>query len=326
MIELLVVIAIIAILIGLLLPAVQKVREAAARSSSTNNLKQIGLAFHNHNDTFNRLPYNGVRSNAATSATNNGWYNPNAQGSGTWAMQILPFVEQDNVARGIVIGAPPATPGPDTADPLSYFSNAANSGFWQVTIKTYLCPGRGRSVGYKANFTDATARPGPITDYAINAFINSQPTTFVTTGTTAGFAAGGGLLNAGDTRATIQRISDGSSNTIMAGIKSIQSIQYSNDLPTNWDEGILQGGANLTTGSSGTGRSHIIVSGVPTPPQLLRDGPAIVHANNWGSAFAGGGLFLMGDGSVRTMPYSASGTINFARMLYPNDGQAVEIN
>lgn len=147
LIELLVVIAIIAILIGLLLPAVQKVRMAAARMSSSNNLKQLGLAFHNFNDTHNRLPYNG---------TWDWWANPGQQGSGSWGYQVLPFIEQDNFhkAPGLTVT------GSNTSGPA-------------LAIKTFVCPGRGRK-GFTSN--GGGARSGPTTDYAINCRLNNGGT------------------------------------------------------------------------------------------------------------------------------------------------------
>ena len=92
LIELLVVIAIIAVLIGLLLPAVQKVREAAARSSCQNNLKQISLAVHNYHDANGLFPVNSL----ITDQQNN-WVSPNW----SWLARILPYVEQEPLYRNV---------------------------------------------------------------------------------------------------------------------------------------------------------------------------------------------------------------------------------
>ena len=124
LIELLVVIAIIAILIGLLVPAVQKVREAAARAQCLNNLKQLGLALHGYMDANKTFPANGVYAyNGAAVAQISPW---------SAVARILPYIEQDNVYRGIDFST-------------SYNSQVAVS---SKRIGLFICPSEVNDKGY----------------------------------------------------------------------------------------------------------------------------------------------------------------------------------
>jgi prepilin-type N-terminal cleavage/methylation domain-containing protein/prepilin-type processing-associated H-X9-DG protein len=145
LIELLVVIAIIAVLIALLLPAVQAAREAARRIQCVNNLKQIGLALHNYNDSFSLLPF-GKGPNYMDEF-------PSAPTYARWSAQsqILAYLEQTPLFNAINFNLPPDVPNLDTTGmglvPAYTSPNGANSTVSRVMISGYLCPSDGYTGG-----------------------------------------------------------------------------------------------------------------------------------------------------------------------------------
>jgi len=178
-----VVIAIIAVLVGLLVPAVQKVREAANRMSCSNNLKQIGLAMHNMHQNEGSLP-------ASDYAAGGNW--------GTWQLGILPYIEQDNLFKiyvGFKTGPQGYSTAPNTTNVTTKF------------IKTLQCPSdSGSSNNTAPNFANITKH-----NYVVNA-----GNTVRLQGTFSGVAFGGAPFLRNGVTQKLTDIMDGTSNTLMA--------------------------------------------------------------------------------------------------------------
>jgi prepilin-type N-terminal cleavage/methylation domain-containing protein len=214
LVELLVVIAIIAILIGLLVPAVQQVREAADRVQCQNNLKQIGLAFHNHHDTLKSFPTGGWYWWAPPTYLN-GQPAVGAQQQAGWGFQILPYIEAKNLWRG----------GAATTNVKRQLLVTG------TTVSLYFCPSRRGP--QTVTFADPSLFNGIPVPHALSDYAGSNREG---TGVVCRFSP-----------ARMADITDGTSNTLMVGEKRVNLLylgqpQRGDDLgyAAGWDDNIVR--------------------------------------------------------------------------------------
>jgi prepilin-type N-terminal cleavage/methylation domain-containing protein/prepilin-type processing-associated H-X9-DG protein len=307
LIELLVVIAIIAILIGLLLPAVQKVREAAARTQCQNNLKQFGLAVHNYHDTHGALPPGGL---VLTDSQGN-W----AFDKGNWLVYTLPYMEQDNIFKLIPnlgdpnfnsMGNVPA-PNPFTTRGPKYLRCPSDDFDVKAPVSSYLasegpqdCPSQ-CGFDFNALYANGTALGWGYADSPAhgNTFdANQIRGVFGRLGPTITFAS----------------VIDGLSNTFFIG----ETLPGQNSYMTNH-------------GNWGT-YDYNSVSTTIIPLNWVSDQQGCPGTNgqngmdNWGVAFgfksrhSGGANFVFGDGSVHFITQSIDAR-TYNLLGCRNDGQ-----
>ena len=226
LIELLVVIAIIAVLIGLLLPAVQKVREAAARTTCQNNCKQIALALMNYESSYGKLPPASQFPWQVTSGNSSGdFLNLTKPFGPNWAVIILPYIEQDALYRQSGASKYPGVPISPGATPTG--TDQTWRSIRNVEVKTYLCPSDANNLQH---WNNPLATSTPEVDwargnYGVTAGFQdvdhmSNGSNFVTKTipgyTTAPFVTCSPVM-AGNYGAKISDVADGTSNTIMLG-------------------------------------------------------------------------------------------------------------
>jgi prepilin-type N-terminal cleavage/methylation domain-containing protein/prepilin-type processing-associated H-X9-DG protein len=208
LIELLVVIAIIAVLVGLLLPAVQKVREAASRMQCTNNLKQIGLACHSYHDANQKFPV-GYTQNIVSDAD---FPLPKGyQSSWAWSALILPYLEQNNVYTQLNI------PSTGLRDALL---NPAMLAILQTPLKVYRCPSDiGDDLNTERHFTIVIQNVMPAIARS------NYPGNGGNVWLGAGLAAGtDGIFNNDGKAVAIRDITDGTSNTFLVGERATPDV------------------------------------------------------------------------------------------------------
>jgi prepilin-type N-terminal cleavage/methylation domain-containing protein len=336
LIELLVVIAIIAILIGLLLPAVQKVREAAARMSCSNNLKQIGLALHNHENTLGYLPPWGYDFSPAPAGNPLG-----AQTQGHSAsMAILPYMEQENLLKT-------ASTDLSVIDPRNWPPPWGTQVNASGRVKSYLCPSTpDRQIDYGPYFVSlGLPNAGPFviggTDYSPirgyhNNFRNAcAPGTPLVPGNGDEGGALGvkGVWTTSLTRGKIAliQIPDGTSNTLLYAESAGRHQVYAKRVPVSPNTPGTPGWA-LNCGFFDYNIA-IRVRGFDNAGLSQDGGCCVVNCTNGGSAgsyqmyaFHSGGLnALRGDGSVQFLrDQTAPGVV--AALVSRNGGEVFSDN